>query len=118
MFKHPDEERYKEVVQKMKDKHVYFDDNGLEWQRVFVAPTTISVGIQSDMDSSSQFVDKTKGWSVGEMWDYSKELSEKRKSKRGDDHLERRHAKKRSDERRRKQSLQSKIEQHKHNKNK
>ena len=114
IFKHPEKEEHEEVVQKMADEHVYFDNDGLQWQRVFTAPATISLGLISDTDSSSQFVDKTKGWTAGEMWDYSKELSERRKDKRGDDHVERAHSKKRSSDRKRKQGLQGKIKEHKH----
>ena len=117
IFKNPNAEQYVEVLQSMKDDHVFIDDNGLEWQRVWTAPTT-SMGLNSDPDSSRQFVDKTKNWSVGEMWDYSRELSEKRKAKRGDDHVERAYDKKKSDEKTRKQSLQRKIESHKASKKK
>ena len=96
----------------MADEHVYLDDDELQWERVFTAPATISLGLISDVDSSSQFVNKTEGWTTGEMWDYSKELSERRKDKRGDDHVERAHNKKRSSERKRKQGLQGKIKEH------
>ena len=72
----------------------FIDDKGVEWERVWTAPTT-SIGLQNDADSSQQFVDKTKGWSVGDMWDYSKEMSEKRKDKRGHDHIGDAHEKKR-----------------------
>ena len=97
LFKNPEREEYVEVHQKMKDKHVFIDDRGIEWERVWTAPTT-SIGLQNDADSSQQFVDKTKGWSVGDMWDYSKEMSEKRKSKRGYDHIGEAHEKKRQKE--------------------
>ena len=86
VFKHPEHPIIIEEVQKMSDPHVYIDEDGLEWERVWTTPTT-SIGMNSDPDSSQQFVDKTKGWSVGEMWDYSKELSEKREGKRGHDHI-------------------------------
>jgi len=85
-----------EVVQKMSDDHVYIDDNGLEHERVWSAPNA-AIGMNSDMDSSSQFVRKTSGWNTGDMWDYSKELSEKRLSKRGEDHVKNKHEKKRKD---------------------
>ena len=78
----------------MTEPHVFVDDTGLEWQRVFTTPTT-SIGLKADMDSSQQFVDKTKGWSTGDMWDYSAEMSDKRKSKRGYDHIGEAHDKKR-----------------------
>jgi hypothetical protein len=86
LFKHPDTELIIEEVQRMSDPHIYVDEDGIEWQRVWVAPNA-SMDSQVDEDSPKQFVNKTKNWSVGEMWDYSKELSEKRKDKRGHDHI-------------------------------
>ena len=94
LFKNPDNEEYVEVHQKMAENHVFIDDKGVEWERVWTAPTT-SIGLQADSDSHQQFVNKTAGWSVGDMWDYSKEMSEKRKSKRGYDHIGEAHEKKR-----------------------
>ena len=96
LFKHPDTDETIEVVQKMNDAHVYADENDVEWERVWVAPNA-SLDSQIDADSHKQFVNKTKGWSVGQMWDYSKELSEKRKDKRGHDHIGEAHEKKRQD---------------------
>jgi hypothetical protein len=87
IFKHPDEDVLVEVSQRMTDNHVFIDDDGLEWQRVWSVPSA-TLFLKADVDSSKQFVDKTKGWSAGEMWDYSKELSEKRKDKRGYDQVE------------------------------
>ena len=97
IFKNPNANEYVEVVQKMSDDHVFVDDSGLEWERVWTVPAA-TMGMNSDPDSSSQFVDKTIGWSVGEMWDYSKELSEKRESKRGHDHVKHAHETKRQSE--------------------
>ena len=94
LFKNPEREESVEVHQKMTEKHVFIDDRGIEWERVWTAPTT-SIGLQNDADSPQQFVDKTKGWTTGDMWDYSKEMSEKRKSKRGYDHIGEAHEKKR-----------------------
>ena len=38
LFQNPETEEVIEVLQKMKDKHVYFDENGLEWKRIWVNP--------------------------------------------------------------------------------
>lgn len=85
-FKNPKTGDVVEVIQGMKDKHVFIDDQGTEWRRVWVSPNA-SVDSQIDADSSKQFVNKTKDWNTGEMWDYSAELSQKRKDKRGHDHI-------------------------------
>jgi hypothetical protein len=86
----------------MKEPHVYIDADGVEWRRVWATPNA-SMGMNSDPDSASQFKDKTKNYSLGDMWDYSAELKEKRVSKRGHDHIGASHDKKR----------QSKIDSHK-----
>jgi len=109
IFKHPHEDRYVEIVQRMADEHSFIDDSGLNWERVWTVPNA-SLDSIIKPDSSAQFVNKTKGWSVGECWDYSAELSQARKDKRGEDHLDREHKQKKSKERRQKQSLQRKIE--------
>lgn len=103
VFKNPNADEYVEVIQRMTDEHIFVDDEGIEWQRVYTAPTT-SIGLKANADSAQQFVDKTKGWTAGEMWDYSKELSEKRKSMRGDDHVERAYDKKKAKEKKAKQN--------------
>ena len=83
VYKHPTEEVYEEVVQGMNDPHVFSKD-GVEWQRVFLSPNA-SISSNSDPFNSNAFLDKTanmKG-TVGDMMDYSAELSEKRAEKSG-----------------------------------
>ncbi|MAF25044.1 hypothetical protein CL634_05650, partial [bacterium] len=76
--------------------HVFIDDAGLKWQRVFLSPNA-GIDANIDMDSSKQFTNKTKGWTTGDMWDYSKELGEKRKDRRGHDHINEKYEKERSE---------------------
>ena len=90
VFQHPEHPIVIEVSQSMNEPHVYVDDEGTEWNRVWTVPET-AMGLDVDADSSKQFARKTEGWSTGDMWDYSKELSEKRKSKRGEDHIGHKH---------------------------
>lgn len=83
VYKHPEEELYEEVLQGMNDPHVFSKD-GVEWQRVFLSPNA-SISSNSDPFNSNAFLDKTanmKG-TVGDMMDYSAELSEKRAEKSG-----------------------------------
>ena len=83
VYKHPTEERYQEVVQRMDDDHT-FSEEGVEWQRVFLSPNA-AISNSPDPFSSSSFVEKTanmKG-TVGDMMDYSAELSAKRAEKTG-----------------------------------
>lgn len=73
----------KEVLQAMNDKHVYFED-GIEWKRIFLAPNT---SIDTDIDPFSQddFRERTgqKKGTIGDMLDYSAEMSERRAEKCG-----------------------------------
>ena len=84
IYKHPDKEEYKEVVQKMNDKHEFFDSDGLEWKRVFTIPNA-SIDTHIDANSQKQFIEKTasKKGTIGDIMDYSKELSMKRSESNG-----------------------------------
>lgn len=84
IYKHPEKEKYIEVIQSMKDDHVYFDEDGLEWKREWTNP---QLNCESNIDpfNNSDFIEKTgkmKG-TVGDMQEYSKELSAKRASMNG-----------------------------------
>ena len=100
VYKHPEQEEYIEVLQGMNDEHVYEQD-GLAWERVFLAP---NASVDSDVDpfNGRQFVATTaaKQGTMGDMMDYSKELSMKRASKNGGvDPVKEKYYKKYSDER-------------------
>jgi hypothetical protein len=83
VYKHPKKEEYIEILQGMNDEHVYEQD-GLAWERVFLAPNA-SIDSEIDPFNGRQFVDNTaaKKGTVGDMLDYSKELSQKRAEKNG-----------------------------------
>lgn len=85
LYRHPETEEIKEIVQGMNDKHVYFEGE-IEWKRVYTKPNA-SIDTQINEFSQKEFVEKTgqmKG-SVGDMLDLSAELSEKRKERAGED---------------------------------
>lgn len=84
IYKHPESEQYEEVFQGMNDKHVYFDSDGLEWKRVFTIPNA-SIDSQIDPYSSKEFIQKTenKKGTIGDMMDYSKEMSHVRSESNG-----------------------------------
>jgi len=77
-----------DVVQKMNDKHEYRDSDGVEYERIFENPN-VSKDTSINAFSSKDFVNKARSsnMNVGEMWDLSKELSLKRKSIAGKDHI-------------------------------
>jgi len=83
IYKHPTEEEYEEVIQSMNDTHTYSKD-GVEWERVFFAPN-MAISASDDPFSSNNYVEKTanmKG-TVGDLLDYSAELSERRAEANG-----------------------------------
>ncbi len=75
-----------EVIQTMKEDHVYFGPDGSQWDRVFVNPAALT-DTTIDPMSERNFKEKTgkKKMTLGDMWDKSKELSDMRISKLGHD---------------------------------
>ncbi len=73
-----------DVFQGMSDVHSYIDENGLEWKRVFQVPNA-SIDSQIDPYNATAFVDSTKNkkGTVGDLFDRSAELSEKRAKQNG-----------------------------------
>ena len=86
LFKNPKNGEIAEIFQKIDDEHSFKDSSGLKWERIFTVPFT-SVDTRIDPNSSSEFVKKTanKNMNLGELWDTSKELSEKRQKSSGKD---------------------------------
>jgi len=77
---------YKEIIQKMNDDHSYSDETGHKWSRVFSKPQA-AFNTKIDAYSSQDFAAKTgqKKGTLGNLFDQSRELSEKRKDKEGVD---------------------------------
>lgn len=77
-----------EELQPMDAPHEYTDEKGIEYERVFSLP---NLSKDNDLDAFNEkdFARKTrdKNYNLGEMWDLSKKLSEKRKSKAGKDEV-------------------------------
>ena len=84
VYQNPETEEYVEVVQSMSEKHVYFDDDGVEWKRVFL-PSQLNTEATIDPWSQKDFVEKTRYTkdTYGGMSDRSAELSEKRAEQNG-----------------------------------
>ena len=83
IYKHPSEERYIELIQSMNDEHVFFDESGLQWERVWTVP---NMGIDTKINplSEQKFLDKTaKSGTYGDLLDRSKEWSHMRAEKNG-----------------------------------
>ena len=79
----------------MKALHKY-KDKGVQWERVWMSPNAaITDNLISADTTCEEFCRKTseKNYNVGEMWDLSAQLSEKRKQARGTDHVKEKTAK-------------------------
>ena len=85
-YEHPKTKKVIEVIQGMNDKHIFVDDQGTEWHRIWSSP---NAAIDSDIDpfSKSDFLKATakKGMTAGDMMDLSEKLSKKRERSRGID---------------------------------
>ena len=84
IYEHPNTHDTIEIMQGMNDSHEYIDDNGLEWKRVFSAPNA-NFDTQVDPFSQSDYRKATenKKGTLGDLMDYSKDLSEQRAQKAG-----------------------------------
>lgn len=83
LFKNPKTGKIVSVFQQMNEEHVHSED-GIKYERVFTVPNA-QIDSDIDIDSSEKFIEKTgkmKG-TLGEIWDYSQELSNKRAEKNG-----------------------------------
>ena len=90
IFQHPKTKEYKEVFQKMNDQHCFTSEDGTEWDRVFTSPNmSVNDNLISADTTCEDFARKTadKNYNLGEMWDLSAELSEKRAQTAGQDHV-------------------------------
>ena len=74
------------VIQRMSEEHRYFDEKGVEWKREFSVPNA-AIDTKIDIFSSKDFADKTgkKKGTVGDLFDQSREASEKREKVMGKD---------------------------------
>jgi hypothetical protein len=86
-FKHPETGEQKDILMSMDDEHKFVDENGVEWERIFYVPQA-AMDINVDPFNRVKFLEKTsKPGSMGDLWDRSKELSNKREQKRGVDEV-------------------------------
>lgn len=92
LYENPETKEVVEVLQKVSDKHEYIDEKGISYTRVWTPPqVTASLGI--DAFSSKAFVEKTRGknLSVGDLWDMSAEMGDRRENKDGVDFIRKNH---------------------------
>lgn len=81
IYKYPKREKYIEVVQRMNEPHVYSDKNGVAWERVYTVPQgQVRDKEPSNAQEFADYTGKRRG-NLGDLYDKSKELSEKRASR-------------------------------------
>lgn len=86
-YVHPKTNEIKDIFQGMNDVHEYIDENGLKWNRIFTTPelsTQDKLSVESSAKDFSRVTANQKG-TMGDLWDRSAELSEKRKKLYGED---------------------------------
>lgn len=85
IFRNPLSGQIKVIIQSVNEKHIY-SENGVQYERIFTSPN-IGTDTKTDPFSSADFVKQTanKNEKLGDIFDRSKEASEKRKSKLGYD---------------------------------
>ena len=88
LYENPETNEVIEVVQGISEEHKFKNEDGLEYKRVFTVPHA-SIDTKIDPHSSNDFLNKTKnkGYTVGDLWDVSKEASEKRIKETGKDKI-------------------------------
>lgn len=86
LYQHPKTKEVKEIMQSVHDVHEYYE-NDIRWDRIFTVPevnTQDKLNINSTAKDFDRITANKKG-SLGDLWDQSKELSEKRKKIYGKD---------------------------------
>lgn len=85
IYEHPETKEQKEVFQTMKEDHIYVDQDGVKWNRVFLS-CNASIDTRVDPFSEKDFIKATnKKGTFGDLMDRSAEMSETRKNKEGVD---------------------------------
>lgn len=107
IYQHPKNKKIIEIVQSVHDKHEYIDTSGIKWDRVFTAPELNTEGTLKACCSSKEFSEYTgrKKGNIGDLWDRSKELSEKREKIYGKDPVKEKYKKDWSKKRRNKKFI-------------
>lgn len=82
-YSHPEKPLVIEVVQSMSESHVYIDEDGVEWNRVWNSPNA-SIDTKNDgsKEGFMKYTENKRG-TMGDLWEASREASEKRKKERG-----------------------------------
>jgi len=92
IYQNPKTKQVKEIIQSIHDKHEYYED-GILWDRVFTSPqvnTQEKLSVNSNEKDFARVTKNQKG-TVGDLWERSQELSEKRKKVYGKDPIKKKY---------------------------
>jgi hypothetical protein len=92
LYRHPETQEIREIIQSVHEPHTYKDENGTEWHREFTVPQA-AIDTKWDANSGVDFANKTrnKKGTIGDMIDKSRELSKQREEKNGVDLIKQKH---------------------------
>jgi len=95
IFQHPVSKKTIEIIQSIKEEHIYIDQDGVAWERVFTVPQLNTQDKLNEASSSKDFarVTSSQRGNFGDLMDRSKELSERRKKIYGKDPVKEKHFK-------------------------
>tara|TARA_R100000005_G_C5002753_1_gene210543 strand:+ start:259 stop:603 length:345 start_codon:yes stop_codon:yes gene_type:complete len=102
IYENPETGEQVTVFQNINDDHT-FEKDGVKYDRVFLSPFAKVDSLSSiDPNNSNDFVEKTKtkSMTMGELWDTSAELSQKREASGGSDPVKKQFFKNHSEKRR------------------
>lgn len=87
LYQNPKTKKIISIIQSIHAVHEYIDEEGLKWNRIFTSPQINTEQKLNSNSTSKDFIQYTKNkkGSLGDLWDASKELSEKRKKLYGKD---------------------------------
>jgi hypothetical protein len=80
IYQHPKTKKVIELTQSIHDKHEYIDKDRVKWNRIYTAPKLNTDGTLKSTSTQQDFLEYTKNkkGTMGDLWDMSGELSEKR----------------------------------------
>jgi len=79
LYRNPKNGEIVAVIQRINEEHS-FSSQGVKYERVYV-PVNLGIDCKIDPNNQSDFINKTKAKTYGELWDASAELSSKRAEK-------------------------------------
>jgi|TARA_B100000085_G_C18563135_1_gene520418 AMMECR1 domain-containing protein len=88
LYQHPKTEQIIEVMQSCKDKHEFIDSEGVQWNRVWTVPNASVDNCNDGTEEGFMRYTQDKAGTIGDLWDASKESSEKRKQRYGEDKVQ------------------------------